>query len=135
MKSLGVVSVVVITWFLVTPALGQSPEVIQRETYRDVRQLRDDIDAEAAREEQLEKSENVRETMQRPPLPEPQSISEGLRERLVLVEDQLLKLQEDKALAVQQGKPAEEIAALDAKMKKLQQEVTALQTELGIVPQ
>ncbi len=135
MKGIGTVVFVVFVLCLAAPSFGQPPPVIQQDTYRDVRQLRDDIDAAAEREKQLEKSENVRETMQRPPLPEPQPVSEGLRERLVLVQDQLLKLQGDKDLAVQQGKPAEEIAALDAKIKKLQQQVAALQMELGMVPQ
>lgn len=119
---------------LAATVFGQGP-FVEDQILRDVEQQRHDAAAEAALEQNLEKSEHVRETMQRPPLPEQKPLGEGLQERLVLVQDRLEMLRGKKSLAVHQGKTVVEIAALDEKIEKLKREVIALQAELGVPTQ
>jgi hypothetical protein len=93
--------------------------------------LRRDIEEAAEQQRILKKQEYTRSTVQRPAPPQPASPAQGLRNRYILLESRITKLQADRAQAVQGGKPAGEIAALDSQIEQLRMQADTLKAAVG----
>ena len=93
--------------------------------------LRRAIEDAAEQQRLLRKQQQVQSTVRRHPAPPPSSPVEGLRNRYILLQTRLAKLQGDRAQAVRQGKSAEEIAALDTQIEQLRLQASTLKSALG----
>jgi len=104
----------------------------QRSDIKD-RQTADEAAAEAAR---LQKSAQTKatsqQTLQQSATGAPQMTSVQMQQRMIIINTQLKKLEQDKASAVGAARSAEEIAALDAQMESLKQEAAGLRASLGL---
>jgi len=96
-------------------------------------------DEAAARDAALQKSEQTRattqQTLQGSPAGASQMTAVQMQQRLVLINTQLNKLEQDKAAALGAGRTAEEMADLDAQIESLNQEAAGLKASLGIPAQ
>jgi len=97
----------------------------------DYYRLRRDIEEEAERQRLLQKQEYTRSTVRKPPTPVSSSPIEGLRDRYLLLEIRIAKLQADRAAAVGEGKNAAEIAAIDSRIEALRLQANTLKDALG----
>ena len=104
----------------------------QRSDIKD-RQAADEAAAEAAK---LQKSAQTKatsqQTLQQSATGAPQMTSVQMQQRMIIINTQLKKLEQDKAAAVGAARSAEEIAAFDAQMESLKQEAAGLRASLGL---
>lgn len=93
--------------------------------------LRRSLEEAAEQQRILRKQEYTRSTVQKPPTPIPSSPIEGLRERYILLEARIAKLQEERGKAVWEGASADKIAALDSQIEQLRMQADVLRDALG----
>jgi len=119
-KALGILAMAACS---ATQALGQIQAPAGSD---DSFRLRESIDGQEQKQRVLQRREHVMgATDQQAPAGAPiQRREEGVGGRLVILQDKMLKLQEDRALAVQQGKP---VGAIDAEIARLQRELAVRQ--------
>ncbi len=155
MKGIGALIFILVAVCLVAQVFAQGPRQQQRversqntrararhygyETRRDDIKDRQLADEDAARAAALQKSEQTRattqQTLQHSATGAPQMTAVQMQQRLVLINTQLKKLEQDKAAALGAGRSAEETSALDAQIESLNQEAAGLKASLGIPSQ
>ncbi len=109
------------------------------ETQRSDVKDRQVADEEAARAAALQKSAQTQattqQTLQKAGTGAPQMTAVQMQQRLIIINTQLKKLEQDQAAAVGAGRSAEETSALDAQIESLNQEAAGLKAYLGMPAQ
>lgn len=119
-KALGILAVAACG---ATQALGQIQAPVGSD---DAFRMRESIDAQEQKQRVLQRRDHVMGvTDQQAPAGAPiQRGGEGAGGRLILLQDRMQKLQDDRDLAVRKGKPVD---AIDAEIARLQRELAVLQ--------
>ena len=153
MKKMGALLIFPAVLCMVSPAAGQgtrqrsqrSQSTRTRARHYGYETRRGDIkdrqvaDEEAARATALQKSAQTQattqQTLQQAGTGAQPSTAVQMQQRLVIINTQLTKLEQEKAAAVGSGRSAEETSALDAQIEGLNREAATLRASLGIPPQ
>lgn len=123
MRCVRVFSIFAVAAWSATQAAGQVRAPVESD---DSFRLRESMEAQDQKERILQKREHVMGvTDQQEPSGAPiQRREAGPGGQLVIIQDKLMKLQEDRAIAVKEGKPVD---AIDAEIARLQGELGVLQ--------